>query len=381
VKRLIFGLFLAFGVLVGGCTSAPTAPPANPSGAVAAPPQITENTRGEIVAVYERRYDALRKRDLSAYQKTFEVTRLALRRCFMDSFDVAGRQGVPTVPDVGKVDVYGDYVRAYVNEGFGYRRLYFRKTDSGFIQSEPTDAELGAEKTKTFDGLQLAYWAIDEDIIDVIAKSSLQARASVLRNLLSPETREPFGIRFYPTRSIASVVNCAVVGSHLINTPSDPFVRMYRYWFNKDATELSPDTITFIQHEGLHWAQDQFIPAINVRLPWFLAEGWPDYIGESRSLPTMRNVICNTPTPTFKQLADGLIITPETPQELPGQYYSFANTMVEYLYLQFGKDAYPRLLTAYKDGVNAEVNFPKVLGVTPAQFYDGWLAFAKKKYC
>lgn len=380
MKRLVFGLFLALGVLLS-CTPAPTTPPTGAS-ATAAPPRVTENTRGEIVGVYERRYDALRKRDLSAYQRTFDGTRLALRRCFTDAFDVAGRQGVPSVPDVGKVDVYGDYVRAYVNEGFGYRRLYFRMTpDGGWIQSEPTDAELGGEKLKTVDGLQLAYWGIDEDIIDVIAKSSLQGRAMVLRNLLSAETRVPFGIRFYPTRSIASVVNCAVVGTHLINTPSDPFVRMYRYWFNKEATELSPDTITFIQHEGLHWAQDQFIPAINVRLPWFLAEGWPDYIGESRSLPTMRNVICNTPTPTFKQLADGLIITPETPQELPGQYYSFGNTMVEYLYQQFGRDAYARLLTAYKDGVNAEVNFPKVLGVTPAQFYDGWLASAKKKYC
>ena len=224
-------------------------------------------------------------------------------------------------------------------------------------------------------------WGIDEDVIDVMAKSSIQARTMVLQNLLSAESREPFGIRFYPTRSVAGVVNCAVVGTHLINTPSDPFVRIYRYWFNGTGTELSPDTITFIQHEGLHWAQDQYLPAVTVRLPWFLAEGWPDYIGQSRSLPVMKNVLCNTPTPTLKQLSDGVLITPETPQELPGQYYSFANSMVEYLYAQFGKDAYPKLLTAYKDGVNAEVNFPKVLGVTPTQFYDGWIASAKKKYC
>ena len=319
------------------------------------------------------------RRDLAGYQKTFELTRLALRRCFMDAFEVAGRQGVPAAPDVSKVETYGEYVRAYVNEGFGYRRLYFRKAEGGWIETEPTDAELGGEKTKTVDGLQLAYWGIDDDIIDVMAKSAIQARTMVLQNLLSAESREPFGIRFYPTRSAAGVVNCRVVGSHLINTPSDPYVRIYRYWFNGAGTELSRDTITFIQHEGLHWAQDQYLPAVTVRLPWFLAEGWPDYIGESRSLPTMKNVLCNTPTPTFKQLSDGVLITPETPQELPGQYYSFANTMVEYLYLQFGKDAYAKLLLAYKDGVNADVNFPKVLGVTPTQFYDGWVASSKKK--
>jgi hypothetical protein len=380
VIRALFGLFLAVGVL-GACGPTPTAPGPGGSSPTVAPIRVTESTKGEIVALFQRRMDALGKRDLAAYQKTFELTKLALRRCLSDSFDVAGRQGVPAFPDIGKVEVYGDYLRAYVSEGFGYRRLYFRKAEGGWIQTEPTDAELGGEKTKTVDGLQLSYWGIDEDVVDVMAKSAIEARTMVLANLLSAESREPFAIRFYPTRSVAGVVNCAVVGTHLVNTPSDPFVRIYRYWFNSSGTELSHETITFIQHEGLHWAQDQYIPAVTVRLPWFLAEGWPDYIGQSRSLPAMKNVICNTRTPTFKELSDGLLITPETPQELPGQYYSFANTMVEYLYAQFGKDAYPRLLTVYKAGVNAEVNFPKVLGVTPTQFYDGWLAFAKKKYC
>lgn len=377
--RAFLGLFLAVGAIVA-CSPAPAPPSA--STPTTAPLQVTESTKKEIAALLQQRNDALARRDLAGYQKTFELTRLALRRCLMDAFDIASRQGAPsTAPDVSRVEKYGDYVRAYVSEGFGYRRVYFRRTETGWIQTEPKDDELGGEKTKTVDGLQLSYWGIDEDVIDVIAAASIQARAVVLQNLLSPQSREPFAIRFYPTRGVAGVVNCAVVGSALVNNPTDPFIRIYRYWFNSVGTELSPDTITFIQHEGLHWAQDQYIPAITVRLPWFLAEGWPDYIGQSRSLPTMRNVLCNTPTPTFKQLSDGVLLTPETPQELSGQYYSFANTMVEYLYAQFGKDAYPRLLTAYKDGVNADVNFPKVLGVTPTQFYDGWLAFAKKKYC
>ena len=262
------------------CTPTPTAP--GTGSQTVAPAEVDESTKGEIEALFTRRMDALSKRDLAGYQKTFELTRLALRRCLSDAFDVALRQGVPAAPDVSKVEQYGEYVRAYVNEGFGYRRLYFRKADGGWIQTEPTDAELGGEKTKTVDGLQLAYWGIDEDVIDVMAKSSIQARTMVLQNLLSAESREPFGIRFYPTRSVAGVVHCAVVGSHLINTPSDPFVRIYRYWFDPTGTALSPQTITFIQHEGLHWAQDQYIPAVTVRLPWLLAEGWPDYVGQSR---------------------------------------------------------------------------------------------------
>lgn len=339
---------------------------------------VNESTKGEIVALFQRRMDALERRDLAGYQKTFELTRLALRRCLSDAFDVASRQGVPAVPDVSRVEQYGAYVRAYVDEGFGYRRLYFRRVDAAWIQTEPLDTELGGEKAKTVDGLKFEYWGIDEDVIDTMAKSSIEARTIVLSNLMSAESREPFALRFYPTRGVASVVNCGVAASVV---PGNQFVRIYRYWFNSAGTELSPYTGSIIQHEGLHWAQDQYIPGINARLPWFLAEGWPDYIGGSRTQSAMRNVLCNTRTPTFKELEDGLILTPETPQELPGQYYSFANSMVEYLYARFGKDAYPRLLTVYKEGVNAAVNFPKVLGVTPAQFYDGWLVSAKTKYC
>jgi hypothetical protein len=55
--------------------------------------------------------------------------------------------------------------------------------------------------------------------------------------------------------------------------------------------------------------------------------------------------------------------------------------MVEYLYAQFGPDAYRELLIAYKAGVDPKVNYPLVLKTTPEEFYAGWLAFTKKKYC
>jgi hypothetical protein len=56
--------------------------------------------------------------------------------------------------------------------------------------------------------------------------------------------------------------------------------------------------------------------------------------------------------------------------------------MVEYLYATYGGvDAYRKLALGFKeDAVPANV-FPKVLNVTSTQFYDGWKAAAKKKYC
>jgi len=178
MRRTALGLFLALSAIVG-CTPAPTPGSSSPSVAAAL---VNETTKGEIAALFQRRMEALSRRDPSGYQKTFEVTRLALRRCLSDAFEVASRQGVPAAPDVSKVEQYGDYVRAYVDEGFGYRRLYFRRVDGGWIQTEPMDAELRGEKTKTVDGLEFQYWGIDEDVIDVMAKSSIEARTVVLRN-------------------------------------------------------------------------------------------------------------------------------------------------------------------------------------------------------
>lgn len=373
---------LTAAMLAAACTgTAPVVPPA-PSGPEKV--QVTDRTKDEIQAVFQAQRDATVKRDLKAYQATFDGERLALRRCKTESFDIAGRTGTALSARVVKVEPYAEaYVRAWVDEGRdrGVVRTYFRKVEGRWVQSEPTKDEVGAEKKTTIDGIDIEYWAIDEDVVAALGKGTVAARDSVVQNQLT-EAKRMFGIRFYPTRSVASIVECLVVGTHIPNQPEDKFIRFYRYWFTSDLSALSPSTITFIQHEGLHWAQDQFIPGISARLGWWLTEGWPDYVGRSRTEEYKRGVICNSPTPTFKQLVDGpREDLPETKPEDVVRYYAFANTMIEHLYARFGPTAYRDLLVAYKDFADAGRNFPKVLRVTPDEFYSGWLAFAKQKYC
>ncbi len=328
--------------------------------------------------------DALIKRDLKGYQATFDGARNAFRRCKQESFDIAARQGAsPDAQQIVKVEPYGGtYVRAWVDgESSGIIRTYFRMVDGKWVQTEPTTDEVGAEKKTTVDGIDIDYWAIDDDVIDTLGKGTVSARDSILQNQLTG-SKQLFGIRFYPTRSVAGIVECSVVGFHLPNRPEDKYIRFFRYWFTPDTKALSPATISFIQHEGLHWAQDQFIAGISARLDWWLVEGWPDYIGQSRSTDYKRTVICTTATPTYKQLADGpRTDLPETNPEDAVRYYAFANTMIEHLYAQFGPDAYKKLLVAYKDLADPNVNLPKVLNVTTAEFHSGWIAFAKRKYC
>lgn len=371
------------GAVLAACTTTTTSVASpSPTGPVAV--QVTDKTRGELQAVLQAQHAALEKRDLAAYQATYDGARNAFRRCKQESFDVAGRQGVAPVAQITKVEPYGGtYARAWIDEGpdRGLLRTYFRVIGGKWVQTEPTSDEVGAEKKATIDGIDIDYWAIDDDVVDAIRQGTLAARDGVVKNQLA-ESKKPFGIRFYPTRSVQGIVDCNVVGFHIPNRPDDKYIRFFRYWFTPDGKALSPATISFIQHEGLHWAQDQFITGISARLDWWLVEGWPDYIGESRSTSYKRAVICTTGVPTYKQLADGpRTDLPDTKPEDAVRYYAFANTMIEYLYAQFGQTAYKDLLVAYKDLADPNRNLPTVLKVTPDQFHAGWIAFARKKYC
>jgi hypothetical protein len=56
--------------------------------------------------------------------------------------------------------------------------------------------------------------------------------------------------------------------------------------------------------------------------------------------------------------------------------------MVEYVY-KIGGSAKANwdLMTAPKAGVDAKVNLPQVLHVTPEGFYAGWILWTKQTYC
>lgn len=369
-------LVLAFAACGPGTAVAPPA-----DGKVA----ITASTASEIEALLQKRADTMQAKDLAGFQSTFDATRPALRRCQGEAFEIASRQGARPAPKVGKVEPYLEqYVRAYVgNDADGYQRLYFRREGGRWILTEPKDDELGGDRAKKINDIDLTYYGIDDDIVEVYAKAGASARDFVL-TIVRGKTGTPFGLRIFPTRGAAGpTVGCNVAGFHLQNNPNDHFIRLFSngLTFKPGFKEMTETTVALIRHEGLHWAQDQFIPGITARLDWWLTEGWPDYIGEFRALATKKQVICTTPTPAFKQLVDGVAITPETPPELPAQYYSFANSMVEYLYATFGNDAYWDLMTAYRDSVDPKITYPKVLKVTPEQFYDGWKVWAKQKFC
>ena len=374
MKRSLIALFVAAAVLA--CTPITTPPVASASAGVVEKPVINEQTRGDIQALLQKQVSAMSSKDQTAFQSTIDQERRALLRCATENYDISTRQGVPGVNQVAKIELYLDtYVRAWVQEGSnGLRRIFFRKIDGKWVQSEPLDTELGGEKKVTVDDVQIEYWGIDQDAVDGFSKASSAAKAVVLGNLLSDNRRDALIVRFYPTRGVAGIQSCTTAGYHLTNVATDPAIRMLRYWFTASGDQ-SPLTVSIISHEWLHWAQDQFIPGIAARLPWWATEGWPDYAGLVK-----RTVPCQATWPTLKQLEDGA--DPNGPPELGAQYYSYANTMIEYLYTTYGgKAAYAKMLTAFKDDAVPANVFPKVFNVSSTKFYDDWTAWAKKKYC
>lgn len=365
------------------CTAAPTQTAA-PSGPVKV--TITAETKGELEAVLQKKADAARRQDLTAFQSTVDLSRSTFRRCWTEAFEETGRGASPSwlnSTKILKVEPYLDiYVRAYVDEGIlGVARRYFRKDSGRWIMTEPKDDELGGEKKKTVDGLMLSYWGVDDDIIDLLGKEGVATRAFLLQNAHGP-TRTPFALRFFPTRGTGGIgVACRVLGTSIINDPNDPYLRFFGVWLAPSLTDVSDDMRGSFRHEGLHWLQDQFIPGISARLDWWMVEGWPDFVGGVDRSGSLRRFVCAGQIPTYKQLEDGPSQEAGAPPEVVSQYYAYANSMIDYLYAQFSKDAYWDLMTTYKAGVDPNVNLPQVLKVTPAQFRDGWIGFAKKKYC
>ena len=373
---------MALALLLAGCQAAPV--PSSP--AVTDQVSIGPDTQRQLEAVLQRKSDSIRRQDLTGFQSTIDLSRAAFRRCWLEAFDEFSRGSIPfgtLGTKIVKLEPYRDtYIRAYVQDDqTSVSRRYFRKNGASWVLTEPRDEELGGDRTKTVDGLEISYWGIDEDIIGLLADEAIATRTFLAHQLRTP-AQTSFALRFYPTRESAQQqVGCRTAGTHLVNDPRDPYLRIFVTALAPSLLQVSDDTRAVVRHEGLHWVQDQFIPGIGARMDWWLTEGWPDYVGNA-SRPGTGQLICSGRTPALADLRRGAPQDdPNSPPELASQYYSYAHSMVEYLYTRFGADAYWSFMTAFKATMNVDVVYPQVVQESADAYYADWLVWAKKKYC
>jgi hypothetical protein len=381
MRKVALSLVLA---LLSACASAPSAGPSPTASASVSPKvEITGATVSELEAVLGARLAAMKAKDLSAFQATVDLTRLAFRRCEQESFDTAARQGTATsATKILKVEPYGDgYIRAYIDDGSsGIQRSYFRREADRWILTEPRVAELGGERSQAIDGVRVEYWGIDEDIVSFVGREAAATRTFLMPYANGP-IRDPYFVKLIPTHETAGIVGCQFVAFANNRDEHAPFIGVWRLWLAPSLDRVSDYETAVFHHEGLHYLQDQFIHGINVRLDWWLIEGWPDYVARTRGRSAIAGAVCASAVPSLKRIIDGVPTEPDTPPELTGVYYSLANSMIEFVYAAYGPQSYWDLVALYKDNPDYRLNYPKIFKIEPDAFYQAWLAFAKRKYC
>jgi hypothetical protein len=369
--------------LLAGCTPAPSSEATPSPSPPPAKVEITASTAAEIESVMKERLRALQAKDLFAFQGTVDLTRLAFRRCQQETFDTAARQGFGGgASRVLKVEPYGDgYVRAYLDDGAsGIDRRYFRRDRDRWILTEPKESELGGERSQVVDGIRVEYWGIDEDVVGFLGREAAATRDFLTQHATVP-IRDVYYVKLIPTRETAGIVGCQFTAFANVRDEHAPFIGMWRLWLAPGLDRVSDYVQAVLRHEGLHYLQDQFSHGILVRLDWWLIEGWPDYIARTRGRGNIAAAVCAPTVPTLKRIIDGVPTEPDTPPELTSVYYSLANSMIEYVYAKYGAQSYWDLVALYKDNPDYRLTYPKIFKVEPDAFYQGWLAFAKQKYC
>ncbi len=355
--------------------------------------RITDTTKSELEALLKARADALTSGDRKAFDATYDATRPAFRRWQAGVFEEAARLGFSTLGRVTDAQVYGDrYVRAWYEESIespGFprslhvRRLYFRREGGRWLLTEPARDELGGERTKTAGGHTLAYWGLDEDIADLFLTEYGTAREFALKAAAPPvAVTGDLNARLIPTAEIAG--------------PNEGGVGFIRWNSNElrmlpSGTSLEPSRRALSEfaryayrHPLLSWVRGVVAPGVGARLSnaLWLDIGWLQHRAWTATREFYRPACAGVPAMTLKQLSDGPPSgSPAATLEVTGQYYTYVRTMFEYFDATFGAPTYWDLLKEFAGNADAKSNMVKVLHVTPEQFYSGWLAWAKQKYC
>ncbi len=349
---------------------------------------VDEATRRELEVVLQNRAAGLLTGDQERFQRSIDLARPAFRRCQNELFESAAGAAPfgSGATSVVRLDRFGDaYVRAYVDEGgFGIARRYFRRDGGRWLLSEPTDAEIGAEKTRTVDGLTVEYRAADEDVVETIAREGVATR-EFLRPLAPRPSALGFRLRLYPTaESVGVTQGCFAVIS--VGERDDPYLRLYSFWLAPSLKEVSDDTRRNFRREGLRWVQKEYVPGFTARVlhaSWWAAEGWLTNALDAEEVPgILRATLCRGQIFDLAQLSEGP--TPDIQffgPQVGAVLYAEAGSMVEYAIATYGARAYWDFLAAHADTLDPKVLYPKAFGVSGERFFAEWQAWAKKKVC
>jgi hypothetical protein len=364
-------------------------------------------SRSAIEAVLQKRATAVVGNDVASFRSTVDDARPALRRTQQDLFDMMRMRGGSTMTKVLKLETYGAYTRAYVDDSpelmllgaagpLSYKRVYFRQEAGTWLLTEPKVDELGAEKRQRIGDVDVEYWAIDDDIVEVVAREVTTLRAEVAK-MIPSMNKSPISLRLYPTsESIGLAIVSGAAASHPINIARDPTFRLYDLWWAASPSELAPFSRFVLRDQLLGMAREQLAPLAYVRMDWWLRHGLGHASGGPDMGDAMRGV-CAEPL-AWKQMFDGpqkddamgggglgmggdtfvptyeAFMSPTAPRA-----FAEARSMVEYLRAVHGEHAYWDLVIAYGDGAGSSAAYATAINLSPERFYSEWLTWARAR--
>lgn len=361
-------------------------------GSPSTPATNAERTRADIEALLARRADALARGDRAAYDTTYDASQPALRRWQTEEFAAATRGGgAARAPRVSRVELLSPgLARVYADIDtdllFGFEadahvvRLYVRQVGGAWVVSEPVSAALGDERRRELEGITIEHWAIDDDVIELVADEARSARDQVTR--FAPRGFQlPVRVRIAPTAgSLGPGWPYGFIVQH-----SDREIVLPPVSVGLDASLRALSTPTrSVLRVGLAYAlREQLLPGIGARLSndYWLVDGWSVYAGGRVAQPDyFRSACAGVAPPSLKQLSEP--IGPSVGSAADAHVlYAHMRSLIEHLYERYGAGAYWEILEAFRSDADSRVVLPKVLKVTPDAFYAQWLAWAKKKYC
>jgi hypothetical protein len=345
--------------------------------------------------------------DAAAFRLTVDDARPALRRTQQDLFDMMRARSGSTMTKVLKLETYGAYTRAYVDDSPelmllgaagppSYKRVYFRQEAGTWLLTEPKADELGAEKRQRIGDIDIEYWAIDDDIVEAVARAVAAERAEVAK-MVPSMSASPVSLRLYPTSdSIGLAIVSGAAAAHPINLSRDQTLRVYDLWWTASPNELAPFSRFVLRDQLLGMAREQLAPLAYVRMDWWLRHGLGHAAGGPDMGDAMRGV-CAEPL-TWKQMFDGpqkddgmgggamgmgadtfvptyeAFMSPTAPRA-----FAEARSMIEYLRAAKGDHAYWDLIVAYGDGASSSDAYAKAINLSPERFYSEWLTWARAR--
>jgi hypothetical protein len=357
---------------------------------------VSAETVKQLEDVLHARASAIANGDRGAFLATIDTTRPTFRRIQLREFDYPTVRGtLDSTFKISKAERYRGYVRGFVEEtlegnffsgafngGRAYYRHYFRSEGGKWILTEPTGDETGPEKKKVSGLVEIGYWALDEDVSDVLLRSLAEAHDFARAQATKPFERK-LVIRFIPTAEIAGPGWDAFSAGG--GPPGNETLTPWWWAFDETRSQVSAYTQFTLRRSALVLLRESVAPGIAGRLlsdPW-LDEGWYNFATGLDVSGTVRQSCAGVAIPTLRELQAGMppLGEPGVSPDVYGRFSGYATSMVAFLYDRYGVDAYWSLMLAYLQSTSAAVNFPKVLQVTPDEFYAAWLVWLKKKYC